>query len=124
VREGPTRCRDFILQKIDRPISIVTYHSYTELDKKRRCCETPTPAQGHVQPRRWDEKCVCTDPQALARQFKDDEAVWRDFESRRLIRRFLGKPYSISDEYLDQTDWLEAERIRPVRAIGMPLHQP
>jgi|SanBayMetagenome_1026888.scaffolds.fasta_scaffold42209_2 hypothetical protein len=24
---------------------------------------------------------------------------------------------------LDQADWLEAEKTRPVRAIGMPLHQ-
>lgn len=68
--------------------------------------------------------CVCTDAQALARQFNDDEAVWRAFESRRLTRTILGKPCSISEEYLDQTDWLEAERTRPVRAIGMPFHQP
>lgn len=68
-------------------------------------------------------KCVYTDPQALAQQFNDDEAVWRDFESRRLIRSILGKPCSISEKYLDQADWLEAERTRPVRAIGIPLHQ-
>jgi len=69
-------------------------------------------------------KCVCTDPQALARQFNDDEAVWRAFESRRLTRSMLGNPCSISEKYLDHTDWLEAERTRPVRAIGMPFHQP
>ena len=68
--------------------------------------------------------CVCTEAQALARQFNDDEAVWRAFESRQLTGSILGKPCSISEEYLDHTDWLEAERTRPVRAIGMPLHQP
>jgi len=67
--------------------------------------------------------CVCTEAQDLARQFNDDEAVWRAFESRRLIRRFLGNPHLISEEYLDQADWLEAEQARPVRAIGIPLHQ-
>jgi hypothetical protein len=40
-----------------------------------------------------------------------------------LIRRFLGNPHLISEEYLDQADWLEAEQARPVRAIGIPLHQ-
>jgi hypothetical protein len=68
-------------------------------------------------------KCVYADPQTLAQQFNDDEAVWRAFEGRRLIRRFLGNPHLISEEYLDQADWLEAEQIRPVRAIGMTLHQ-
>jgi hypothetical protein len=68
-------------------------------------------------------KCVYAAPQTLAQQFNDDEEVWRAFESRRLIRRFLGNHHLISEEYLDQADWLEAEQTRPVRAIGMPLHQ-
>ena len=62
------------------------------------------------------------DPQALAQQFNDDEAVWRAFESRRLIRRFLRKPLPIPEECLDHADWLEAGRTRPVRAIGTTFH--
>ena len=69
-------------------------------------------------------KCVYADPQTLSQQFNDDEAVWRAFESRRLTRTILGKSCCISEEYLDHTDWLEVERTRPVRAIGMPFHQP
>lgn len=68
-------------------------------------------------------KCVYADSQTLAQQLNDDEAAWRDFENRRLIRGILGKPCSISEKYLDQADWLEAERTRPVLAIGIPLHQ-
>ena len=64
-----------------------------------------------------------TDPQALGQQFNDDEAVWRAFESHRLIRRILGKPLPIPEECLKHADWLEAERTRPVRAIGISLCQ-
>ncbi len=64
------------------------------------------------------------DPQALARQFNDDEAVWRAFESRRLIRRILGNHHPIPEECLDHADWIDAEQTRPVRAIGISLHQP
>lgn len=39
------------------------------------------------------------DPQALARQFNEDEAVWR------------------------QADWIKAAQSRPVRAVGIPMDQ-
>lgn len=63
------------------------------------------------------------DPQALAQQFNDDEAVWQAYESRRLLRHILGNPHPIPAECLDHADWIEAEQTRPVRAIGIPLHQ-
>jgi len=63
--------------------------------------------------------------QTLARQFNDDETVWRAFERRRLIRRFLRSRSPLPDGCLDRADWLAAERdARPVRAIGFTVSKP
>ena len=65
------------------------------------------------------------DAQAFARQFNDEEAVWRAFENLRLIRLLLGVRHPLPEECLDRADWLEAERqARPVRAIGIAVPQP
>jgi hypothetical protein len=59
-------------------------------------------------------------PQELARQFNEDEAVWRCYETKRNERRRRFKLRSRRvEKLLDQLDWLAAERqMRPVRAIG------
>jgi hypothetical protein len=61
------------------------------------------------------------------RQFNEDEAVWRCFARRRAQRKRLKRllpspePHApLTEEQLDQLDWLAAEReARPVRAIGI-----
>ncbi len=58
------------------------------------------------------------DPQELARQFNDDEAVWEAFQRKR-AERSLSLVDLVSEEILDALDWAAAEReARPVRAIG------
>jgi hypothetical protein len=59
-------------------------------------------------------------PQELARQFNEDEAVWRCYEAKRKGRRRRFKLRSRRGEkLLDQLDWLAAEReMRPVRATS------
>ena len=60
--------------------------------------------------------------QKLARDFNDDEAVWRAFESRKRLRDLLGTPCPLDEETADALDWVWAERhARPVRAIGFVL---
>ena len=60
------------------------------------------------------------DPQELARQFNEDEAVWQCYQEKRKKRRRRFRLCSRRGEkLLDQLDWLAAEReTRPVRAIG------
>jgi hypothetical protein len=66
------------------------------------------------------------DVQENARQFSEDEAVWRCFVQKRARRKrllpllqILESPPAFSEEELDRLDWLAAEReARPVRAIG------
>jgi hypothetical protein len=66
------------------------------------------------------------DVQENVRQFSEDEAVWRCFARKRARRkrlhrllRLLASPPPLTDEQLDQLDWLAAEReARPIRAIG------
>jgi hypothetical protein len=66
------------------------------------------------------------DVQENVRQFNEDESVWRCFVKKRgqrkrllrLLRSFGAEP-PLSEEQLDQLDWLAAEReARPIRAIG------
>jgi hypothetical protein len=58
-------------------------------------------------------------PQELVRQFNEDEAVWRCFRRKRLLRRLLSPLSMLPEEILDDLDWVEAEReVRPIRAIG------
>jgi hypothetical protein len=59
-------------------------------------------------------------PQELARQFNEDEAVWRCYDRKRKERRRRFKLRSpLREILLDQLDWLAAEReMRLVRAIG------
>lgn len=62
------------------------------------------------------------DAQKLARNFNDDEAVWRAFDARRRLRDVLGARQPLDTETADALDWIWAEQhARPVRAIGIPL---
>ena len=57
--------------------------------------------------------------QELARRFNEDEAVWRSYEYKRMLRRLLGSRSSLSEDILDYLDWQAAEReCRAVRAVG------
>lgn len=64
--------------------------------------------------------------QERVRQFNEDEAVWRCFVKRRAGRkrllellRSLNAESSLTEDELDQLDWLAAEReTRTIRAIG------
>ena len=66
------------------------------------------------------------DVQENVRRFNEDEAVWRCFARKRARRkrlqrllRLLDSPPPLTEEQLDELDWLAAEReARPVRAIG------
>jgi hypothetical protein len=66
------------------------------------------------------------DVQENAREFNEDEAVWLCFARKRAWRKrlarllhSLGVEPSLTEEQLDQLDWLAAEReARSVRAIG------
>ena len=66
------------------------------------------------------------DVQENVRKFNEDEAVWRCFVKKRARRkrlsrllRSLGAEPRLTEEQLDQIDWLAAEReARPTRAIG------
>lgn len=66
------------------------------------------------------------DVQANVRFFNEDEEVWRCFAKKQARRKrllpllvLLKSPPSLTDEQLDQLDWLAAEReSRSVRAIG------
>jgi len=46
----------------------------------------------------------------LARRFNEDEAVWQRFEQKRKLRQRLSPDSSLSEELLDELDWLESER--------------
>lgn len=59
------------------------------------------------------------DTQERARQFNEDETVWRRFDSKRTLRRLLGAPLDLPGEILDAIDWQEANReVRQVRWVG------
>lgn len=66
------------------------------------------------------------DVQENVRRFNEDEAVWVCFARKRARRkrlhrllRLLDSPPPLTEEQLDQLDWLAAEReARPVRAVG------
>lgn len=68
-----------------------------------------------------------SDVQQNVRKFNEDEAVWRCFAKKRSRRkrlhralRLLDSPLLLSEDQLDQLDWLAAEReARPARAIGI-----
>jgi len=74
------------------------------------------------------------DVRERVRQFNDDEAVWRCFAKKRARRKkllellaSLNAPSALTEDELDQLDWLAAEReARPIRAIGIvvPDRQP
>jgi hypothetical protein len=64
--------------------------------------------------------------QENVRRFNEDEAVWRCFARKRAQRkrllpllRSLDSPPALTEEQLDEIDWLAAEReARPTRSIG------
>ena len=62
--------------------------------------------------------------QELARQFNEDEAVWRAFEEKRALRKLLGSDTPLPEEILDDLDWQAAEReFRGIRAVGFCNHE-
>jgi hypothetical protein len=63
-----------------------------------------------------------TDPQELVSRFNEDEAVWREYESLRRLRRRFRLGMAIPNSLFDRIDWLTAERKhRVVRCIGKAL---
>ena len=60
------------------------------------------------------------DPQKLARQFNEDEAVWLCYEKKRKLSRIFRHLLSRKErKKLEERLWLAAEgEARPVRAIG------
>ncbi len=59
------------------------------------------------------------DPQELVRRFNGDEAVWRSYLQKRVLRRLRGSWSPFFEEVLDHLDWLEAEReCRERRYVG------
>ena len=57
--------------------------------------------------------------QELARRFNEDEAVWRSYGHKRMLRRLHGSRLPLSEDILDYLDWQAAEReCRAVRAVG------
>jgi hypothetical protein len=64
--------------------------------------------------------------QENVQRFNDDEAVWRCFARKRARRKRLRRLFRllelppITEEQLNQLDWLAADReARPTRAIGI-----
>jgi hypothetical protein len=59
------------------------------------------------------------DPQELARQFNEDDAVWREYDRLRQTRHRCGLTIPLPSDY---PDWLRAEgKIRIIRCIGKGL---
>jgi hypothetical protein len=64
------------------------------------------------------------DSQELASRFNEDEAVWRRYRQKRVLRRLRGSSSPFSEEVLDLLDWLEAEReCRVRRYVGRPVDE-
>lgn len=62
------------------------------------------------------------DSQELAGRFNEDEAVWREYERLRRLRRRCGWAILLPGDCLDRLDWLRAERkIRDIRFIGKSI---
>jgi hypothetical protein len=60
-----------------------------------------------------------SDTQEHARQFNEEEAIWRRYQEKRALRRLRGDDPSVPEALLDQLDWQEAEReVRSVRAVA------
>ena len=61
-------------------------------------------------------------PQELIRRFNEDDAVWRRYEHKRALRRFLVAQFPLAEKILDDLDWIQAEReCRKTRCIGTPI---
>ncbi len=57
------------------------------------------------------------DTRELVHRFNEEEAVWRRFIKKLVLRRLRKPP--LAEKALDQIDWLAAEsECRDVRAIG------
>jgi hypothetical protein len=60
--------------------------------------------------------------QELARRFNEAEAVWRNYEYKRELRRLTGSRAPLPEDLLNYLDWQAAEReCREARSIGF-LH--
>ena len=63
---------------------------------------------------------LISDTQEFARQFNEEEAIWRRFQERRRARHLSEADSQMPESILDHLDWLEAERdIRTTRAVAM-----
>ncbi len=62
---------------------------------------------------------TASDCQKFVHMFNEDEAIWRSYEQKCLMRRLVNPLSPLPVDLLDAIDWLEAEReTRPMRAIG------
>ncbi|MDP3089101.1 MAG: hypothetical protein Q8N04_00330 [Nitrospira sp.] len=62
------------------------------------------------------------DTQELARRCNEEEAVWREYERLRQLRRRYRFRVSVPTDILDRLDWLKAERVaRVIRCVGASL---
>lgn len=60
-----------------------------------------------------------SETQKFARRFNQEEATWRRFQRKRLTRGPLEIDSPLPESFLDQLDWLEAEReIRTAHAVA------
>ena len=60
--------------------------------------------------------------QEFARRFNEEEAVWQRFQQKRELRQRLSPNTSLSDDLLDELDWLEARReCHETRCVGRVL---
>ena len=61
--------------------------------------------------------------QELAKCFNEDESVWRSFEEKRKSRRRFSPDSVLSEELLEEIDWLESEReCRETACVGRACH--
>lgn len=61
-----------------------------------------------------------TQAQQQARRFNEAEAMQREFERRRALRRLLPTEHVLDEQMLDELDWQAAVRRRKqTRAIGI-----
>ena len=60
------------------------------------------------------------DVREQVRHFNEDEAIWRRFQKRRVLRRLSRSGGTIAEEILDHIDWIAADReCRDLRVFGL-----
>ena len=60
------------------------------------------------------------DVREQVRRFNEEEAIWRRFQKRRILRRLSRWRDTIAEEILDHIDWIAADReCRDLRVFGL-----